>query len=154
FLFFPTFLMGMTLPLLTKIFSKFINDFLGAVSLLYFVNTIGAALGAIVASYVIISFLGLLNAVFVAAAINLSIAVLIFLVSKSFSSREKPIIETHGASATPPGLGALAYPLVVTTGFLAIGYEIIWFRVVGLLAKDSPYAFSSALSVYLVGIGV
>jgi MFS family permease len=51
FLSIPTFLMGMTLPLLTKIFNNIINDFLGALSFLYFINTIGAAVGAIVDSY-------------------------------------------------------------------------------------------------------
>ena len=40
------------------------------------------------------------------------------------------------------------------TGFLAIGYEIIWLRVVGVLVKASPYVFSSVLSVYLLGIGL
>jgi len=51
-------------------------------------------------------------------------------------------------------LGKLAYLLVFVTGFLAIGYEIVWFRVVGVLVKASPYAFSTTLSVYLLGIAL
>jgi len=153
FLSIPTFLMGMTLPLLTKIFNNIIDDFLGTISFLYFINTIGAAVGAIVASYVIISFFGLLNAVYFAAAINFTMSILIFLALKWAPPRvSRP--ETQTGSTVAPGLGPLAYPLVFVTGFLAIGYEIIWFRVIGLLAKDSPYAFSSVLSVYLVGIAV
>ena len=153
FLSIPTFLMGMTLPLLTKIFNNIIDDFLGTISFLYFINTIGAAVGAIVASYVIISFFGLLNAVYFAAAINFSMSILIFLALKLAPPRiSRP--EAQAGSTVAPGLGPLAYPLVFVTGFLAIGYEIIWFRVIGLLAKDSPYAFSSVLSVYLVGIAV
>ena len=154
FLSIPTFLMGMTLPLLTKIFNDIIDDFLGAVSFLYFINTIGAAVGAIIASYVIISFFGLLKAVYFAAAINFSMAILIFLTLKLAPARVSQRPETKTGPAAAPGLGSLAYPLVFITGFLAIGYEIIWFRVIGLLAKDSPYAFSSVLSVYLVGIAV
>ena len=45
-----------------------------------------------------------------------------------------------------------AYLLVFITGFLAIGYEIIWFRIVGIFVKASPYVFSSVLFVYLIGI--
>ena len=75
FLSIPTFLMGMTLPLLTKIFNNIIDDFLGTISFLYFINTIGAAVGAIIASYVIISFFGLLNAVYFAAAINFGMSI-------------------------------------------------------------------------------
>ena len=52
------------------------------------------------------------------------------------------------------GLGKSAYLLVFITGFLAIGYEIVWFRVVGILVKESAYAFSSVLSVYLTGIAL
>ena len=151
FLSVPTFLMGMTLPLLTKIFSDVIDDFLGVVSFLYFINTLGAAVGAIGASYVIISFFGMLNAVYVAAAINLSIAVLVFVVLTG-ASPPIPRIEPKIALGPCPNLGLLVYPTAVVTGFLAIGYEIIWFRLVGQLVKDSPYAFSSVLSIYLVGI--
>lgn len=154
FLSIPTFLMGMTLPLLTKIFNNIIDDFLGTISFLYFINTIGAAVGAIVASYVIISFFGLLNAVYFAAAINFGMSILIFLTLRLVPQHVSPRPESQVGSVAAPGLGPLAYPLVLITGFLAIGYEIIWFRVIGLLAKDSPYAFSSVLSVYLVGIAV
>src|SRR6185295_10192075 len=55
FLLIPTFLMGMTLPLLTKIFNHYIHNFSKTISFLYFINTIGAALGALLASYVLIS---------------------------------------------------------------------------------------------------
>jgi spermidine synthase len=154
FLFIPTFLMGVTLPLLTEVFNKLVDDFLATISLLYFVNTIGAAVGAIAASYVIISLFGLMNAVYMAAAINLGVAIFVFLITKLFRSSSAMWQIEKQMPAPLFGLGALAFPLVVLTGFLAIGYEIIWFRVLGLLAKDSPYAFSTVLSVYLVGIGV
>jgi spermidine synthase len=51
-------------------------------------------------------------------------------------------------------LRRLAYPLVFVAGFMAIGYEIVWYRVVGVLVKDSPYAFASVLAVYLLGIAL
>lgn len=50
FLIVPTVLMGMTLPLLTKIFNRFVEEFLSTVSYLYFLNTVGAACGALFAS--------------------------------------------------------------------------------------------------------
>ena len=73
----PTFLMGLTLPLLTKIFNQWIRQFLESVSLLYFLNTLGAACGALVASYGLISFWGLDGAVYTAAGINLLLVGLI-----------------------------------------------------------------------------
>jgi predicted membrane-bound spermidine synthase len=51
-------------------------------------------------------------------------------------------------------LGRSAYLFVFITGFLAIGYEIVWFRIVEVLVKASPYAFSTVLAVYLLGIAL
>ena len=51
-------------------------------------------------------------------------------------------------------LGRWAYLCVFATGFLAIAYEILWFRSLGVLMKDSPYSFSTILAVYLFGIAL
>jgi len=155
FLSLPTLLMGITLPLLTKIFNNLIHDFLRTVSILYFLNTLGAAAGAVFASYAVISFFGLDTAVYFAVIINFLLAVLIFL-AKYYPE----VAPRQGAGHEPlqdnrEGIfGRIAYLLVFVTGFLAIGYEIAWFRVIGILVKASPYAFSSILSVYLLGIAV
>ena len=154
FLSLPTFLMGTTLPLLTKIFSRLISDFLGTVSFLYFINTIGASVGALLASYGIISFFGLHTAIYFAAAVNFSMAILIFVALRLTRLPASPIVERSPDESAPIGIGRLAYLLVFVTGFLAIGYEIIWFRVIGVLTKDSPYSFSSVLAVYLAGIAM
>ncbi len=155
FLSLPTLLMGITLPLLTKIFNNLLRDFLKTVSILYFLNTLGAAVGAVFASYAVISFFGLDTAVYVAVIINFLLAVLIFLAK--YYPEVDPVHET-GHELLPGNresiFGNVAYLLVFVTGFLAIGYEIAWFRVIGILVKASPYAFSSILSVYLLGIAV
>ena len=156
FLMVPTVLMGMTLPLVTKIFNRFVEDFLTTVSYLYFLNTVGAACGALFASYLFISFYGLHAAVYCAAAIDIVLAALILRV------RFLPVPEAnHQQELDLPNqadseglLGRLAYPVVFVTGFLAIGYELVWLRVIGVLVKASPYAFSTTVAVYLIGVGV
>jgi spermidine synthase len=66
-----------------------------------------------------------------------------------------PALAGIGASAeSPPGLGRLAWLVVLVTGFIAIAYEIVWFRVIEVLVKASPYAFSTVLAVYLCGIAL
>lgn len=154
FLSIPTILMGITLPLFIKIFNRLVNDFLKSVSFLYFINTLGAAFGALIAGYILISFWGLDTAVYAAAIINFILGGLIFF-TKFLLGDEKSIQgEPPSAAQQEPVMGGLAYPMVVITGFLAVGYEIIWFRVMGVLLKSSPYVFPSVLSVYLVGIAV
>ena len=78
FLCIPTVLMGITLPLLTKIYNRLVQNFLASISILYFINTLGAALGAVIASYGVISFFGLDTGIYVAAAINFVLAIFIF----------------------------------------------------------------------------
>ena len=152
FLCFPTFLMGATLPILIKIYNRLVKDFLRSVSFLYFINTLGAALGALIAAYVIISFFGLSAAVYSAAAINFILAGLIFFAGRSRPVKVEEALPELPARVEDVILGRLAYPLVFITGFLAIGYEIIWYRLVGVLVKASPYAFATVLSIYLAGI--
>ena len=156
FLSLPTLLMGTTLPLLTKAVNAVAGDFLKSLSFLYFINTLGAALGALVASYVVISLFGLDTAAYVAAAINLLLAAAVFPLrgldrAARFSMPAKAGTPTEVGSAM---LGRWAYLCVFVTGFLAIAYEILWFRSLGVLLKDSPYAFSTILAVYLFGIAL
>jgi predicted membrane-bound spermidine synthase len=79
FVLFPTLLMGITLPLLTKIFSRLCANFFETISFLYFMNTLGAAAGALIASYILISFFGLMRAVHFAASINFVIALTVYI---------------------------------------------------------------------------
>jgi predicted membrane-bound spermidine synthase len=154
FLSVPTLLMGTTLPLLTKIFNRLVHNFLKSVSFLYFINTIGAALGALIAGYIIISFWGLDTAVYIAAIVNFLLGGLIFFTKFLLGEEKSEKVEYSTMAQEESIIGVFAYPLVFITGFLAIGYEIIWFRVMGVLLKSSPYMFSSVLSVYLIGIAV
>ncbi len=156
FLSLPTLLMGITLPLLTKIFNNLIRDFLKTVSMLYFINTLGAAAGAVFAAYAVISFFGLDTAVYLAVIINFILAALIFLAKyyPQIMPEQEKVHTQPSQDSRDAVFGRVAYLLVFITGFLAIGYEIAWFRVIGILVKASPYAFSSILSVYLLGIAI
>jgi spermidine synthase len=39
------------------------------------------------------------------------------------------------------------------TGFIALGLEITWFRLLGVLMKSTSFTFGTLLSVYLAGLG-
>ncbi len=150
FLCLPTLLMGITLPLLTALFVRMTGDFIYSVAHLYFINTLGAAAGAVLTSYLFISLVGLDGSIYLAAVVDFVLASAIFLVRGSVGpelQREREADPFGG-----PGMGRLAHLLVFATGFIAIGYEIICYRVIGVLVKDSPYAFSSVLAIYLMGI--
>ena len=152
FLCVPTLLMGMTLPIVVKILNGWIRNFLESVGFLYFVNTLGAAAGALVASYGLVSFAGLDACIYAAAGLNFVLCGLIYRIARLPPAG--PPDASTSAAARSPGLGRWAYAVVFVTGFLAIGYEIAWFRVIEVLVKASSYAFSTVLAVYLAGIAL
>jgi len=154
FLAIPTFLMGMTLPLLTKIFNRLIQDFLETVSFLYFINTLGGAIGALFATYVIITFWGLDVGIYVAATINFILAIIILYLAYFYQDQKEPYVSLIIEKPNRMMSSKRAYFFVFITGFLAIGYEIIWFRVLEVLTKASAYTFSTCLAVYLSGIAI
>jgi spermidine synthase len=150
----PTILMGITFPLLTVIFSRLTGDFTGSVSRLYFLNTLGASVGSIITGYVGVALLGLDGSIYAASCLNCVLA-LLMLPAKPIAlhslhpadSARVSMQELKGASLRPCWLAFIA-------GFLAIGYEVLWYRIIGILVKDSPYAFSTILAVYLFGVAI
>lgn len=143
----PTVLMGATLPLLVKAYGRVNDSFLGSVAMLYGVNTLGAAAGCLVAAYGLISMWGLSGAIYAAAFLNLLVALLVFRLRTpaDVAAHRDPVSER---------LGRELYLIAFGSGFLGIGYEILWFRIVAVLVKDSPYAFSSMLATYLLALAL
>ncbi|MGE6474813.1 fused MFS/spermidine synthase [Psychrobacter sp. NPDC078631] len=75
----PTFLMGLTLPLLTGYFNQFIDNIGQSIGTLYFYNTLGAAIGALATGFILFNYLTLSQAIQVAAVFNMMIASTIFI---------------------------------------------------------------------------
>lgn len=46
------------------------------------------------------------------------------------------------------------YSLIFLAGFIALGYQIIWYRMAAVMLQNSPYSFASILVFYLLGISL
>lgn len=153
----PTVLMGATLPIVVRILQTNNPNLLWSVSSYYFINTLGAAFGAMFCSYILITFIGLDGAVYTAVMTNAILAVTVFaLFKKAQASAGEDPAKLAPVSHVGP-LRAWAYQILILlfiNGFFAIGYQIIWYRIVGVILKDSTYSFSTTLAIYLLGIGV
>lgn len=84
----PTALMGATLPLLLKTYSKDLSSIGKDVGKLDASNSFGAMVGTLLAGFLLIPILGIQNSIVFAASINISIGALI-LISKRFSNYKK-----------------------------------------------------------------
>lgn len=74
----PTFLMGATLPILTSFFNQHIANIGESIGVLYFYNTLGAAMGALASGFMLFNFLTLSQSIYLAASLNLLISMFIF----------------------------------------------------------------------------
>ena len=75
----PTILMGATFPILVTYVNKLHHNIGRSVGGLYFVNTLGGAVGAYLSGFVLLYFLDIAASVNVAAMLNLAIGIIAFL---------------------------------------------------------------------------
>jgi MFS family permease len=73
-LLFPTVMMGATLPILVAYVVRSHRSVGVSMGLLYFVNTLGAALGAATTGFIMFYYLGLSATIYIAAALNMGVS--------------------------------------------------------------------------------
>lgn len=153
----PTFLMGLSLPLLAGTIGptgKRPEDWLGQ---LYGLNTLGAALGALVSVWWLIRAGGFAGGVHAAAALNVICGgVALGLAHRLKGARALPPEPEPADAATPPAaeLGFATWTvLFALSGFVALSLEIVWFRLLGTILKSNAFTFATLLAVYLLGVG-
>lgn len=155
----PTTLMGMTLPLISRAVIA-VDAHLGRhFALLYSVNTLGAAAGALVTAYLLCGLLGLRGATYIAAALNIALALLILPVARraplgaAMEGTRTPVEGESSVQHTRADLGTWAVlALSFLSGFMALGLELVWYRTLDCLLHATIYVFGTILFVYLLGI--
>src|SRR5579872_6854074 len=145
----PTILMGASLPAI----ARWIETTPRGVSWLgwlYGGNTAGAVFGCLLAGFYLLRVFDLATATFVAVFINLVVAFVSFQMSKR--------VPEHSSDEAPaPVSGPRFWPVYIAialSGGTALGAEVIWTRLMGLLLGATVYTFSIILAVFLIGIGI
>lgn len=150
----PTLLMGMTLPLLTQAFVTRVETSGQVIGLLYGINTLGAAVGALVSGYVLMGWLGFGGALLVAAALNFLVGIGAVLLKSRFEIRS----EAQPAQSVAPPRGLWSYEAILLSaflvGFIGMGFEMLWFRLLGVFNKHTAYGFPSILFVFLIALAL
>ena len=158
----PTFFMGLSLPLLARAMTQHLDEAAVRIGQLYGLNTFGAAAGALCATWLLLPRLGFEGTLWVGAAVNGACALAVI---RSLSRPVLPHVRPAPAdNASPPGelpsTAARRQPTFVTwvvlyglAGFLALSLEIVWFRLLGVIVKSTAFTFGTLLAVYLAGLG-
>jgi predicted membrane-bound spermidine synthase len=158
----PTVLMGMTLPILARFFQSRSASLGTSVALLYGTNTVGAALGALLAGYLVIPALGMFKTTLSTALLNLVVAALALRLfqklppeaSASAPAASAAAAAHPGASTDPEArrLGQLALLLLALGGVVTLALEVNYIHLLAIVAGNSVYAFSLMLFAFLLGL--
>ena len=152
----PTFFMGVSLPLLAKAVTSSLGAASARVGRLYAVNTLGAAAGAFATTWVILPAVGLDQALRIGAAMNgLCMAVVLpFLAGRPGAWAQDAGGTAHEVAPSLDARLPFAAWVVIyaISGFVALSLEIVWFRLLGVMAKATAFTFGTLLTIYLAGI--
>jgi len=148
----PTFLMGCSLPFLSKAVVSEIAGSAKLIGWLYGLNTLGAGVGAFVGGWYLIGTFGFDKAVYVGAALNLVVAVGGLLLARGLDLARSTDPTTPRQIGSSDDSVVWRWSLLVfISGFLIVALQIVWYRLIGVLLQSNGYSFSLVLSVFLLG---
>lgn len=153
----PTGLMGATLPLMTRALVRESRSAPRSIGILYGLNTLGAAFGAVLAPWFLLPYAGVSGSIVVGALCNLGVATGALWTrfrSPAFADEVVPDA-AHDAAEGPQPVVISSPPLWLWTvlyflsGWYAIGLEILWFRIIDVGVKSTSFTFGTVLAIYL-----
>ncbi|MGH8544619.1 MAG: hypothetical protein ACREX3_13525 [Gammaproteobacteria bacterium] len=149
-------LMGATFPLMMAFVKEVDCSQKDSFSYLYAANVVGAAAGTAVTAIVLIEVLGFTSTLLVAAVLNLSVAGIALVMGLSHA-RPAAIGEVeleprfdHSAHSLTKSEKLGTMTILFTTGFCALGLEVVWTRAFVPVLKTTVYSFALLLFTYLV----
>lgn len=178
----PVFLMGASFPLLTRVAVTQQEGAAASVAKLYAVNTFGAALGALLGGLILMRQFGIEIAAVITALVNVAAGFLVLCriakqskaikYSQQKGSQQKNSQQTGESKNFPSGRDPSAAKtaeqsdagtrvnqpflhwclLYCLSGFVNLGLELIWFRLLGIMLKANTFSFSWLLFFYLGGL--
>jgi len=147
----PTTLMGATLPVLAAALVRSPAGDSNSVTRLYACNLAGAILGTLAAGFVLLPALGVRTTIAVAAAINVIVGVIAILLQRRTQAAlvsDQPRIEVD----EPVDRGRFWAFAALASGFVTIGTQVSWTRILTMIIGSSTYAFSIVVALFLIGL--
>ncbi len=151
-------LLGTTFPLISGAVIRRFPDQSGAtLAMLYFTNSLGASLGVLASGFWLIAAVGLPGTVMTAGVLNIALACIVWLLTRS--SHEPPAPALPAANAITGSQASAAWGRWILlaaagAGMAAFIYEIAWIRMLTLVLGASTHAFELMLSAFIFGLAL
>ncbi len=146
----PTILMGASLPAIVR-WIEATPEGVAWWGFLYGGNTAGAVFGCLFAGYYLLRIYNTVTATYVAAAINLFVALLSYALARSEAPGASGQMQSQVQRSRP--LTAV-YVTIALSGASALGAEVVWTRLLGMMLGATVYVFSVILAVFLTGLAL
>jgi len=153
-------LLGMTFPLMSAGVLRLVRARPGrTLSLLYFANSLGAAVGVLIAGFYLVQAAGLPGTLAAAASLNLVVAATTIVVvgtRRGRTAAAEPAPPTPEPEP-PPESGDLPRLLLFASFATAVAsfvYEIAWIRMLALVLGSATHAFELMLSAFILGLAL
>ena len=148
----PTTLLGATLPVLVKLVARRDDAVAASAGRLYAVNTVGAAIGTLLATTALIPLFGVNVSVYFAGLINISIAIVAWRLFGTL--RQAPLERLPVEAAVRSPLAKYVIVVFGIVGFISMAYQVAWFRLLVQITGTSVYTFGLLLSIFIICIGI
>ncbi len=158
----PAALMGATLPVLCRYYVLRTDHIGTRTGWLYGLNTAGAAIGVILCGFVLIQSLGVWVTLFIFTGINGFIGGACILMSRTAAAalntqaQHRDEIKSDISTDSGHPHGALSWPLVIfaVSGFCSMAYEVLWTRLLGLIAGPTSFCFTIVVATFITGLAL
>jgi spermidine synthase len=172
----PAAAMGATFPMASRWMVRIASHAAQDAGGLYAANTLGAAIGAVLAGFVLIPALGLSGSTRVAVVLNAIAAAGAFAIARTAdvgtdvrraaalaaaepnlaaekagkkAAAKAAALRTSPTSEAHPWVAALA---LGASGFASLTLQVVWTRLLVLILGPTTYAFSTVVSIFIVGL--
>src|ERR1051325_4219251 len=162
----PTVLMGATLPAIAR-WIESSPEGVSWLGFLYGGNIGGAVFGSLLAGFYLLRLYDMAHATYVAAAINVAVAGLAWVLATRVphAVKDARAADGRGAKARPAGERVTCsanlyrsrvpiYAAIALSGLAPPGAEVVWTRILSLLFGGTVYTFSLIAAAFLFGLGI
>ncbi len=150
----PTSLIGGTFPIMNRIYAR-INTVGKDVGVVYSADTIFAAIGALLAGFVLLPMAGISRTIAIAAVINIFSGIYLYKKSGEAGTaqveeekRNESVLHWH------EGVVAIVFISFLLSGFAALAAEVVWIRFLSLTLGTSMYSLAIITASFLVGLSL
>lgn len=165
--FLPALALGATFPFAVRWYARGDDRPARAGSVLYVMNTVGAAAGSLVAGFVLIPAVGISGTVRVGMAASIVAALAVLTIVRwggepaplRAASLPRPKDRKKRPDDKPTFVATpierwVAVAVLGLAGFASLVHEIAWTRVLAMILGPTTYAFSATLAAVIAGIAV